>query len=71
MDIPTGDKFVCQNNSLSKNGNPASMIYDTSNIPTNLTYYVTGSSVKAGDTSTTETLYKHENEYRRCHRGMC
>lgn len=60
MDIPTGDKFVCQNNSLSKNGNPASMIYDTSNIPTNLTYYVTGSSVKAGDTSTTETLYKHE-----------
>lgn len=60
MDIPTGDKFICQNNSLSKNGNPASMIYDTSNIPTNLTYYVTGSSVKAGDTSTTETLYKHE-----------
>lgn len=60
MDIPTGDKFVCQNNSLSKNGNPASMIYDTSNIPTNLTYYVTGSSVKAGNTSTTETLYKHE-----------
>ncbi len=60
MDIPTGDKFVCQNNSLSKNGNPASMIYDASNIPTNLTYYVTGSSVKAGDTSTTETLYKHE-----------
>lgn len=60
MDIPTGDKFVYQNNSLSKNGNPASMIYDTSNIPTNLTYYVTGSSVKAGDTSTTETLYKHE-----------
>lgn len=60
MDIPTGDNFVCQNNSLSKNGNPASMIYDTSNIPTNLTYYVTGSSVKAGDTSTTETLYKHE-----------
>lgn len=60
MDIPTGDKFVCQNNSLSKNGNPASMIYDTSNIPTSLTYYVTGSSVKAGDTSTTETLYKHE-----------
>ena len=60
MDIPTGDKFVCQDNSLSKNGNPAFMTYDTSNIPTNLTYYVTGSSVKADGTSTTETLYKHE-----------
>lgn len=60
MDIPTGDKFVCQDNSLSKNGNPASMTYDNSNIPTNLTYYVTGSSVKADGTSTTETLYKHE-----------
>lgn len=60
MDIPTGDKFVCQDNSPSKNGNPASMTYDNSNIPTNLTYYVTGSSVKADGTSTTETLYKHE-----------
>lgn len=60
MDIPTGDGFVCQDNSLSKNGNPASMTYDNSNIPTNLTYYVTGSSVKADGTSTTETLYKHE-----------
>lgn len=60
MDIPTGDDFVCQDNSRSKNGNPASMIYDNSNIPTNLTYYVTGSSVKADGTSTTETLYKHE-----------
>lgn len=60
MDIPTGDKFVCQDNLLSKNGNPASMTYDNSNIPTNLTYYVTGSSVKADGTSTTETLYKHE-----------
>ena len=60
MDIPTGDDFVCQDNSLSKNGNPASMTYDNSNIPTNLTYYVTGSSVKADGTSTTETLYKHE-----------
>lgn len=60
MDIPTGNKFVCQDNSLSKNGNPASMTYDNSNIPTNLTYYVTGSSVKADGTGTTETLYKHE-----------
>lgn len=60
MDIPTGDKFVCQDNLLSKNGNPASMTYDNSNIPTNLTYYVTGSSVKADGTGTTETLYKHE-----------
>lgn len=60
MDIPTGDDFVCQDNSLSKNGNPASMTYDNSNIPTNLTYYVTGSSVKADGTSTTETLYKHK-----------
>lgn len=60
MDIPTGDDFVCQDNSLSKNGNPASMTCDKSNIPTNLTYYVTGSSVKADGTSTTETLYKHE-----------
>lgn len=60
MDIPTGDDFVCQDNSLSKNGNPASMTYDNYNIPTNLTYYVTGSSVKADGTSTTETLYKHE-----------
>lgn len=60
MDIPTGDDFVCQDNSLSKNGNPASMTCDNSNIPTNLTYYVTGSSVKADGTSTTETLYKHE-----------
>lgn len=60
MDIPTGDKFVCQDNLLSKNGNPASMTYDKSNIPTNLTYYVTGSSVKADGTGTTETLYKHE-----------
>ncbi len=60
MDIPTGDDFVCQDNSLSKNGNPASMTHDNSNIPTNLTYYVTGSSVKADGTSTTETLYKHE-----------
>lgn len=60
MDIPTGDKFVSQDNSLSKNGNLASMTYDNSNIPTNLTYYVTGSSVKVDGTSTTETLYKHE-----------
>lgn len=60
MDIPTGDDFVCQDNSLSKNGNPASMTCDNSNIPTNLTYYVTGSSVQADGTSTTETLYKHE-----------
>lgn len=60
MGIPTDDSFVCQDNSLSKNGNPAFMTYDTSNIPTNLTYYVTGSSVKADGTSTTETLYKHE-----------
>lgn len=60
MDIPTGDDFVCQDNLLSKNGNPASMTCDTSNIPTNLTYYVTGSSVKEDGTSTTETLYKHE-----------
>lgn len=60
MDNPTGDGFVCQDNLLSKNGNPASMTYDNSNIPTNLTYYVTGSSVKTDGTSTTETLYKHE-----------
>lgn len=60
MDNPTGDGFVCQDNLLSKNGNPASMTYDNSNIPTNLTYYVTGSSVKADGISTTETLYKHE-----------
>lgn len=60
MDIPTGDDFVCQDNLLSKNGNLASMTYDNSNIPTNLTYYVTGSSVNADGTSTTETLYKHE-----------
>ncbi|CUN45975.1 Spy0128 family protein [Collinsella aerofaciens] len=60
MDIPTGDDFVCQDNLLSKNGNLASMTCDNSNIPTNLTYYVTGSSVNADGTSTTETLYKHE-----------
>lgn len=61
VDDPTGDKYVCSDNTLSKNGNLASVAYDeTSKIPAKLTYYVTGSSVNKDGTSTTETLYKHE-----------
>lgn len=61
VDDPTGDKYVCSDNTSSKNGNLASVAPDeTSNIPTNLTYYVTGSSVNPDGISTTEALYKHE-----------
>ena len=61
VDDPTGDKYVCSDNTFSKNGNLASVAPDeTSNIPTNLTYYVTGSSVNPDGISTTEALYKHE-----------
>lgn len=61
VDNPTDSKYVCSDNTLSKNGNLASVAYDeTSKIPTKLTYYVTGSSVNPDGTSTTETLYKHE-----------
>lgn len=61
VDDPTGDNYVYSDNALSKNGNLASVAYDeTSKIPAKLTYYVTGSSVNADGTSTTETLYKHE-----------
>lgn len=61
VDDPTGDKYVCSDNTFSKNGNLASVAPDeTSNIPTNLTYYVTGSSVTPDGISTTEALYKHE-----------
>ncbi len=61
VDNPTDSKYVCSDNTLSKNGNLASVAYDeTSIIPTKLTYYVTGSSVNPDGTSTTETLYKHE-----------
>lgn len=61
VDNPTDSKYVCSDNTLSKNGNLASVAYDeNSKIPTKLTYYVTGSSVNPDGTSTTETLYKHE-----------
>lgn len=61
VDDPTGGKYVCSDNTFSKNGNLASVAPDeTSNIPTNLTYYVTGSSVSPDGISTTEALYKHE-----------
>ena len=61
VDDPTGDNYVYSDNTLSKNGNLASVAYDeTSKIPAKLTYYVTGSSVNTDGTSTTETLYKHE-----------
>lgn len=61
VDNPTDSKYVCSDNTLSKNGNLASVAYnETSKIPTKLTYYVTGSSVNPDGTSTTETLYKHE-----------
>lgn len=61
VDNPTDSKYVCSDNTLSKNGNLASVAYDeTSKNPTKLTYYVTGSSVNPDGTSTTETLYKHE-----------
>ena len=61
VDNPTDSKYACSDNTLSKNGNLASVAYDeTSKIPTKLTYYVTGSSVNTDETSTTETLYKHE-----------
>ncbi len=61
VDDPTGDKYVCSDNTFSKNGNLASVAPDeTSNIPTNLTYYVTGSFVNPDGISTTEALYKHE-----------
>lgn len=61
VDNPTDSKYVCSDNTLSKNGNLASVAYNkTSKIPTKLTYYVTGSSVNPDGTSTTETLYKHE-----------
>ena len=61
VEDPTDSNYVCSDNTLSKNGNLASVAYDeTSKIPTKLTYYVTGSSVNTDRTSTTETLYKHE-----------
>ena len=61
VDDPTDSNRVCSDNTLSKNGNLASVAYDeTSKIPAKLTYYVTGSSVNTDKTSTTETLYKHE-----------
>ena len=61
VDDPTDSNYVCSDNTLSKNGNLASVAYDeTSKIPAKLTYYVTGSSANTDETSTTETLYKHE-----------
>lgn len=61
VDDPTDSNYACSDNTLSKNGNLASVAYDkTSKIPAKLTYYVTGSSVNTDRTSTTETLYKHE-----------
>ena len=61
VDDPTDSNYVCSDNTLSKNGNLASVAYDeTSKIPAKLTYYITGSSVNTDGTSTTETLYKHE-----------
>lgn len=61
VDDPTDSSHVCSDNTLSKNGNLASLAYDeASKLPAKLTYYVTGSSVNTDGTSTTETLFKHE-----------
>ena len=61
VDDPTDSSHVCSDNTLSKNGNLAYLAYDeASKLPAKLTYYVTGSSVNTDDTSTTETLFKHE-----------
>lgn len=61
VDDPTDSSHVCSDNTLSKNGNLASLAYDeASKLPAKLTYYVTGSSVNTDVTSTTETLFKHE-----------
>lgn len=60
VDDPIASNFECSDSALSKNANLASVVYKTSKIPDKLIYYVTGSSVNAGGTSTTEALYKHE-----------
>ena len=61
VDNPTASNFECSNSTLSKNANLASVVCDeTSKIPDKLIYYVTGSSVNEGGTSTTEALYRHE-----------
>ena len=60
VDDPIASNFECSDSTLSKNANLASVVYKTSKIPDKLIYYVTGSSVNAGGTSTTEALYKHE-----------
>ena len=61
VDDPTDSSHVCSDNTLSKNGNLASLAYDeASKLPAKLTYYVTGSSANTDGTSTTETLFKHE-----------
>ena len=61
VDNPTASNCECSDNTLSKNANLASVVYDeTSKIPAKLIYYVTGSSVNADGTSTTEALYRHE-----------
>lgn len=60
VDDPIASNFKCSDSTLSKNANLASVVYKTSKIPDKLIYYVTGSSVNAGGTSTTEALYRHE-----------
>lgn len=61
VDDPTDSSHICSDNTLSKNGNLASLAYDeASKLPAKLTYYVTGSSVNGDGISTTEALYKHE-----------
>lgn len=59
-DDPIASNSECSDITLSKNANLASVVYKTSKIPDKLIYYVTGSSVNANGTSTTEALYRHE-----------
>ena len=60
VDDPIASNFECSDSTLSKNANLASVVYKTSKIPDKLIYYVTGSSVNADGTRTTEALYRHE-----------
>lgn len=60
VDDPIASNSECSDITLSKNANLASVVYRTSRIPDKLIYYVTGSSVNANGTSTTEALYRHE-----------
>lgn len=60
VDDPIASNSECSDITLSKNANLASVVYKTSKIPDKLIYYVTGSSVNANGTSTTEALYRHE-----------